>query len=182
MTRWVSFYAAGIPGPGGSKIAAHNKVTEKTWVRDAGGKKTKEWRKAVALEARRWFPRNPKFVDTPLIVDCRFELRRPKNHFTAKGELRDDAPKYPIVQPDSTKLFRSTEDALQDIAFDNDSRIVAQHVSKVYAPLHRSKQEAMTGWLREDQSDVVKQVSKLYFQRSGAKITISEVTPDVRSA
>jgi Holliday junction resolvase RusA-like endonuclease len=125
----VSFFVRGEPAPGGSKNAfvPTNKQTGEPFrgpggriivnVVDAGGERTKEWRKRVAWEGKAHFRGSP--VNLPLQVALTFYLRRPKAHFTLNG-LRPDAPEFHMQTPDVIKLARSTEDALTGIAWLDD--------------------------------------------------------------
>jgi Holliday junction resolvase RusA-like endonuclease len=74
----------------------------------------------------------PPFVGEPLRLYIVFRLARPSGHWGKRG-LRPGAPAYPCTKPDLSKLVRSTEDTLTGIVYDDDSRIVAVAVEKVYA-------------------------------------------------
>lgn len=130
----LRFFAPGIPAPGGSKTAMRNRHTGKPFVRDAC-KRNKPWRDTVAsfaLEAM--VGRRP--MDGPLSVTFVFILPRPKAHFfdgKKTGQLRPTAPNYHSVRPDTTKLIRSTEDALTGLVWTDDAVISEQRASKVYA-------------------------------------------------
>jgi len=62
-----------------------------------------------------------------------FQFVRPKSHYTAKGALRDAAPRH-VGKPDIDKLCRAVLDALTGIAYADDSQVVALDASKVYGP------------------------------------------------
>ena len=128
----VSFFVLGTPKPGGSKKAIHHKTTGRIIVMDDGGKATKDWRKAVATEALRHF-KQP--LHGPLSVRCCLRLPRPKAHYKSDGvTLRDWAVNMqPTTRPDATKLWRSTEDAMTGIVWNDDAQIVYQVVYKVYS-------------------------------------------------
>jgi Holliday junction resolvase RusA-like endonuclease len=74
----------------------------------------------------------PPFVGEPLSLRIVFRLVRPAGHWGKRG-LRPGAPAYPCTKPDLSKLVRATEDTLTGIVYDDDSRIVAVAVEKVYA-------------------------------------------------
>lgn len=74
----------------------------------------------------------PPFVGVPLRLWLTFRLVRPAGHWGAKG-LRPSAPPFPASKPDLSKLLRATEDTLTGIVFDDDSRIVAATLAKVWA-------------------------------------------------
>jgi Holliday junction resolvase RusA-like endonuclease len=62
-----------------------------------------------------------------------FRMPRPKAHYKASGEIKADAPWFPIVRPDLTKLLRSTEDAMTGIVWHDDSQIVEQNIHRTYS-------------------------------------------------
>lgn len=74
----------------------------------------------------------PVFVATPVRVTIEFRMRRPAGHWGKRG-LRPAAPLFPAVKPDIDKLARATLDSLTGSIFDDDSRIVALAVTKVWA-------------------------------------------------
>lgn len=123
----------GIPQPGGSKkgFVVNDKYTGKARaVVTEDNKKSKPWRNDVQWMAKLVMKAGP--LRGPLAVEFVFILARPKGHLGARG-LRPSAPPYPDVKPDTTKLTRSTEDALKGIAWVDDSQIVDQHARKIYA-------------------------------------------------
>lgn len=134
----ITFYVAGIPAPGGSKrgfaIRKGGVLTGQVAIVEAGGQRTKDWRQACVQAAHDVRPPEP--FRGPLRVNFIFTMPRTKAHFyTSKarhGELKADAPIYPITKPDRTKLTRSTEDAFKGILWADDSQIVAGLTGKVY--------------------------------------------------
>jgi Holliday junction resolvase RusA-like endonuclease len=123
----------GIPQPGGSKkgfVVADKYTGKARAVVTEDNKKSKPWRNDVQWMAKLVMLAGP--LRGPLAVEFVFILPRPKGHMGAKG-LRPSAPPYPAVKPDTTKLTRSTEDALKGIAWVDDSQIVDQHARKIYA-------------------------------------------------
>jgi Holliday junction resolvase RusA-like endonuclease len=127
----ISFFAAGVPKPGGSKTAFMNPKTHKVIVMDSC-KKNKEWRQCVAVFAREAYQGEP--IEGPVNLDVIFLMPRPKTHLNSKGILKKSAPYEHTKKPDLTKLLRSTEDALVQDAhiLKDDSQIVDQHVTKGY--------------------------------------------------
>lgn len=128
----INFVAMGLPSPAGSKNAFRNKYTGKIVVVDAGGKKTKDWRKVVANSARIAM-KGHDFLVPPLGLIIEFRMPRPKSHYKASGEIKADAPFYPIVRPDITKLLRSTEDAMTGIVYHDDAHIAEQNIHRTYS-------------------------------------------------
>lgn len=124
----ITFFAPGIPQPGGSKKAFFNKHTGRAVVVE-DAKKNAPWRttvQAFALDAHQGPP-----LKGPLVLLVTFVMPRPAGHFGTKG-VRPGAPRFPAVRPDATKLLRSTEDALSGLVWVDDSQIVDQHVRKIY--------------------------------------------------
>lgn len=134
----IQFFVQGNPSPGGSKrgfMSRHpSKKTGKHFVvmQDMGGQNTENWRANCAFFARQAFKDQPPF-NCPMQVHFEFFRTRPKNHYNARGELKTTAPMYQTGAPDTTKLIRSTEDALKNIAWADDALIVKQMASKDYA-------------------------------------------------
>ena len=120
----IAFFVPSTPRPGGSKrYVGHGRIIEDC-------KKNKDWRACVALSAFEHFP-------SPLLgalsVAITFYMPRPKGHFRKDGSLKPKAPMYHTTKPDTTKLVRSTEDALTGIAWHDDAQVVEQRASKRYA-------------------------------------------------
>jgi crossover junction endodeoxyribonuclease RusA len=92
--------------------------------------KVKPWREAVRLEA---LATGLAISDQPIYLHLLFRFRRPKGHWSAKGELKPSAPKTIITRPDIDKLARSTLDALTGVLFADDSQVAFLVASKEYA-------------------------------------------------
>lgn len=135
MKRCFDFFVPGLPAPGGSKrgfrVGNHISIVE------AGGQKTKNWRAVVALAASATRAKlGGGLLEGPVQATVMFYMPRPKGHFgsgTNSGKLKALAPRFPISKPDTTKLWRSTEDACTGILWKDDAQVVDQHVRKVYA-------------------------------------------------
>lgn len=143
----VSFFVPGEPAPGGSKTYIplrykSGKLVIKTL---AGGKEfpvgkmidagkgNAKWKKCVATYARQAYSGPP--VDCPLGLCIVFYRVRPKGHMGTgrnAGTIKASAPRWPAVMPDTTKLLRSTEDALTGIIWTDDARVVDGHEFKRY--------------------------------------------------
>ena len=138
----IQFTVLGTPAPKGSARAMKNKYTGKAQLVPGGSQKNREamrsWShdvRSAAIAARaRTLPltERPCFVNTPLHVAIRFYLARPASHWGKKGVL-PSAPLFPAKKPDIDKLVRATLDAMTGIIFDDDSRIVALKVLKLWA-------------------------------------------------
>lgn len=142
----IRFFCSGHPAPGGSKSAfvPTNRVTGEPYrkneriivnVVEAGGKKTKEWRQAVAAAAFQAMKTADAVPLTGAIeMELIFQMPRPKSHYRSNGLiLRPDAPHCHVTRPDLTKLVRSTEDACKGILWQDDGQVVKQSVEKFYS-------------------------------------------------
>jgi Holliday junction resolvase RusA-like endonuclease len=133
--RVIHFFVAGIPRPGGSKkifgIRKGGIHTGRFIVTDAGGQANKDWRASVvhegslAMEGRH-------LLTGPLKVTLSFGMPRPKAHFRANGEVKENAPHYHANAPDLLKLTRTIEDALTKVVWFDDSQIVVERLRKLY--------------------------------------------------
>jgi len=139
MTQSLTFFVHGLPAPGGSKkgFAVFNKATGKhRSVITDDAKRNKDWKAMVAYAAGEAMQAGVCVFRGPVEVEVTFYMPRPKGHYrTGKnaGTLKDSAPKYPITKPDTTKLWRSTEDAMKSIVWLDDSQVVDQYIRRRYA-------------------------------------------------
>jgi crossover junction endodeoxyribonuclease RusA len=121
----VKLIVHGMPIPQGSKtgfvIGGRAVLTD-----GKKGPALKEWRMAIAGEARRWLQEtNAAPLSGPVAMRVTFYLPRPKS-----------APRkvlYPATRPDLDKLVRSVFDSLQGIIYSEDSRIVDIDARKRFA-------------------------------------------------
>lgn len=138
----ISFLVRGFPAPKGSMRAAGNQVIPsgnpgnaanlrswQTCLREAAAKAVDD---LVGVGAQ-----TIPFMGVPLRLTIEFRMQRPMGHYVKKGpnagQLRPNAPKWPISKPDTSKLLRSTEDDLNKLVFDDDARIAETLMRKVYA-------------------------------------------------
>lgn len=128
----VWFDVDGTPAPGGSKNAFRNRCTGRIVVVDAGGKRNRDWRAAVAAAGRAAMA-GRDMPAPPLMLTVVFRMPRPQAHLNRHGKLRRSSPVLPVSRPDLTKLLRSTEDALTGIVYADDAAIAEQWVAKLYA-------------------------------------------------
>jgi Holliday junction resolvase RusA-like endonuclease len=126
----------GSPAPKGSgrAIMLGGKARHIASGSDVNAKRLRAWDTAVreAAAAAVGYVLTPTFVGVPLRLWITFRLVRPAGHWGKRG-LRPGAAPFPTTKPDLSKLVRSTEDTLTGIVFDDDSRIVAATVVKVWA-------------------------------------------------
>jgi len=125
----------GKPQPAGSKrvLPAGGRPGGRPLVVDSN-KNAKEWKRAVAQAA------GEKRGDRPLLegalrLTVLFYMPRPKGHYGTgrnAGVLKNGAPPYPTVKPDTTKLLRAVEDALTAVVWRDDTQVVSQWAGKLY--------------------------------------------------
>ena len=132
----MRFWVAGEPKPGGSKRGFYNAKLKRVMITEACGK-TKNWRASVAQCAyEAWKPtKDVQILFGPLRVRFEFVFLRPKSHYGSgakAGVVKASAPPFPAGRPDTTKLIRSTEDALTGILWRDDAQIVTQYATKRY--------------------------------------------------
>lgn len=123
----------GHPAPQGSKRHVGKGVMVES------SKHVKPWREDVrqaALAALSLQIGGP--LDGPLVARMVFTLQRPRSHYrTGRNAhlLRDAAPLRPAGYPDTSKLLRSTEDALKSGGAIRDDSLIVEYTraAKVYA-------------------------------------------------
>lgn len=117
----MTIHVYGIPAPQGSKRhVGGGRMVESS-------KKVKPWRESVKWAAVDAFGHLPRpIVSGPVRLTITFILPRPKR---PKCSLPDRTP-------DLSKLIRSTEDALTEVAaWEDDARVVEVFARKVYVEL-----------------------------------------------
>jgi len=124
----IHFTVPGIAAPQGSKKAFCTKGGRIALVESSPN--VKPYRASVASAA---YAAGAKVLHGPIFITVVFQFVRPKSHYTAKGALRDAAPRH-VGKPDIDKLCRAVLDALTGIAYQDDSQVVALDASKVYGP------------------------------------------------
>lgn len=127
----INFTVIGTPKPAGSKRAFLNPKTKRIVVVD-DCKTGRDWKasvQAAAIEAM--CGDDP--ATGPLGLHVVFYLPRPKSHFRKDGTVRESAPVWHDIRPDSTKLLRCIEDAMTGVVWRDDAQVVSQEVAKVYA-------------------------------------------------
>jgi Holliday junction resolvase RusA-like endonuclease len=136
----IQFEVLGSPAPKGSSRAIYSEKLGRAFNVPSGSNvnrdRMKTWDAAVR-EAAKAVVGNvtaPPFVMVPLVVTIIFRLARPADHWSKKGGLKDWArDARPHFKPDIDKLTRSTLDAMAGTVFDDDARIVACQMNKIYA-------------------------------------------------
>lgn len=130
----ITFFAPGIPAPGGSKrFVGHSKTTGRAILIDAAGERNKNWRSIVALCGRAEMKNTGAVFNGPLRVKFDFIMPRRKGDLNKYGDVKPSAPFYHTTKPDALKLARSTEDALTGIVWNDDAQTAMLEISKRYA-------------------------------------------------
>jgi Holliday junction resolvase RusA-like endonuclease len=127
----MEFWVAGEPKPGGSKRGFYNAKLKRVMMTEDCDK-TKNWRASVAQCAAEVAK---EVFQGPLRVQFKFVFLRPKGHYgtgSKAGVVKASAPAFPSGRPDTTKLIRSTEDALTGILWRDDAQVVTQYATKRY--------------------------------------------------
>lgn len=122
----LSFTVRGLPAPQGSKNAFRNRHTGRIQQVESS-KKVAPWRSDVRDAALEAIGDGWQLLDGPLEVAMTFTFRRPKGHFrTGRNAhlLSSRATARPQGVPDLSKLVRSTEDALNEVVWVDDARVV----------------------------------------------------------
>lgn len=128
----LAFQVYGTPRPGGSKRPFRNKHTGRIALVESG-KHTPEWRADVRAAAEAAMQANGvPLMAGPLRLRAVFKLARPKGHYRKSGEVKPGAPDHPATKPDTTKLLRALEDALNGLVWLDDAQIVSQCAEKQY--------------------------------------------------
>lgn len=132
------FRVFGEPSPQGSKIPGVSSKTGKKFVRDQGGQKLKDWRKAVTEAARvvraALHPEQmieegvPTFgKEVAVSVQIVLYVPRPPSVPVRKRAL-------PSVKPDLDKMIRAILDAMKDaLVYKDDGQVVKIWAIKQYA-------------------------------------------------
>ena len=144
-TMVFSITIEGVAQPAGSKQAfvPTNKKTGQPY-RDAHGRiivnvvddnpKSNGWKKHVATMAQRAWGCKP-LLNGPLFVQIIFYRERIDGHFGSgrnSVQIKQSADAFPQTRPDVLKLARGVEDALTNVIWGDDSRIVDEVLSKRY--------------------------------------------------
>lgn len=126
----LKFSVIGNPKGAGSKRGFLNKKTGGIILVDATD--NTDWRNAVTLAAAKAMNGRVPTIN-PVIMRVIFKARRPKYHYNSQGAISDRyRNEWPTSAPDSTKLIRCLEDAMQRVVYANDSQVVVQSVAKIY--------------------------------------------------
>ena len=138
----LTFTAFGAPAPSGSKTRGTS-PSGVTYLRPAS-KRQKPWQADVAQAAGIAMMGRP-LLEGPLRLDVIFFRPRPKDHYKASGGLsaKGERSRYPTSAPDTTKLVRAVEDAIQGIVVRNDASFVKLRATKAWGEPARAMVEVL---------------------------------------
>lgn len=128
------FRVEGIAVPQGSMVAFVSATTGRAMMKPNNEKALKAWRQHVAQSASAARPpwlREP--ADGSIYVALAFVRERGEDYLSDGVTLRKGARRFPDTAPDIDKLTRAMLDALTDVAFTNDARVVTCLATKRYA-------------------------------------------------
>lgn len=130
----ITVFIPGVPASAGSKEFKGLDKHGKAIIRDSC-KGNDQWKKDVALHVQKamreaGYKAAPE--GSPVVVNAIFYLKRPKSDYKKDGTLKPDADMYHTKKPDTTKLFRSFEDALKIVSWNDDSQVSVQSAKKMY--------------------------------------------------
>lgn len=125
----VAFTVYGTPVPQGSKTAFM--AGGRPVVVEQGRAKLRPWRAQVA-DAAAQAMNGGGLMAGPVMVELYAYMPRPKRHYRANGELREDAPEWVGVRPDLDKLVRAVLDGLSGVVFRDDAQVAGLATEKTY--------------------------------------------------
>ena len=88
-------------------------------------------KESFLVQAMQHKPEKP--IDQPIGLFLSFRFSRPKSHFTAKGMLKESAPKMHTSRPDVDNLAKFVADALNEVFWRDDALICRLSAEKVYS-------------------------------------------------
>ena len=90
--------------------------------------KMREYKRLVSIRAKEAMNKAGarKPLDCPFLLGVEVFIPRPKAHYDSKGKLKDSAPAYPITKPDFGNYEKGIEDAMNNIVYTDDARLVGR--------------------------------------------------------
>lgn len=133
----IQIKVLGIPAPQGSKntfaVKKGGVYTGRT-VTFEQSRAVEPWREAIRHECQQ---HDGRYGSGPVSVDILFWMPRPKGHYRTgrySHLLKESAPRYHSVKPDTDKLIRAVLDAItQGGVIHDDSQAAVIHAEKHYA-------------------------------------------------
>lgn len=127
----LEFRINGVPQPRGSKKPITGRGRRRGLLIDDNAQ-SGPWMEVVSFYAKRAM-RERELIrpfDGPLCLKAIFFRERPASHYSKRGGLLPSAPAFPATKPDCSKLMRAIEDAMNQIVYDDDGRLVDSWPSK----------------------------------------------------
>ncbi len=147
---WFVFTVLGTPIGKGSFRAVQRKGSKFAQLINANPK-TKQWQHSVCKAAQSY---GISPLECPFRLALVFRVARPKGHFSTSKRLccwtlLPSAPGLPTVRGggDVDKFGRTILDALEGVAYDNDSRVVSLACDKIYADQHNPPGVHISGYI-----------------------------------
>jgi Holliday junction resolvase RusA-like endonuclease len=136
---FVRFVVPGVAQPRGSKTIGR-KCDGSSFIRD-DNPESKRWMSTVSKAAKAAMSEhNKRPTGKPVLLMLTVYRTRPKGHFGTgrnASQVKASAPAYPATKPDTTKLVRGIEDALNEIVWTDDAIVVEQRTSKRWGAVPR---------------------------------------------
>ncbi len=127
----ISFYVQGEPRPQPRPRAFARKMGDKYVARVYEAGSAEHWKQAIAIAAKE--AGLTKF-DGAVSLELRFNLKRPKAHFTSKGTIKPSAPRQHTQRGDLDNYEKAVLDCLTRVgAWQDDSFVVQKFSSKDWA-------------------------------------------------
>ena len=126
----IRFSVAGQLQTQGSKKAFMRPGMARPVVVDDNKPQLRNWRSDVMTAAREAWTGG--ILDGDVSLRLTFYLSRPKAHYRSNGDLKPTAPRTCPKKPDIDKLIRAVLDALTDVIWSDDSRVVRIEAEKLY--------------------------------------------------
>jgi len=148
-------FVPGEPKPGGSKRALLARGSKRPVVVD-DCKKTKDWQTNVRHFAYQAY--EGPLQEGALRLTVTFYLVRARSHYGTgrnRNRLKPSAPPDPNRRPDTTKLLRSTEDALTGLVWRDDAQIIEHYTFKRWGPKPGAQIMVETIGARQNEEDAM---------------------------
>jgi Holliday junction resolvase RusA-like endonuclease len=126
----IIFFVPGLPIAKGSAKGFYNKHLNRVMITQTNSDKQKPWASMISYTAQEC---GVTISDKAVFIGLLFQFPRPKKHFRANGQLRDDAPVHHCTKPDVDKTARCVFDALTGIAWRDDSQAHITEARKIYS-------------------------------------------------
>lgn len=146
----ITFFVQGLPRPAGSKTIMPIPSTRcavcgrSDVVLTDANRSSADWKREVARLGRMAAKCESWTIAAgPLEMICVFVMPRPKGDWLTDGKSLSSRARADHLQaPDTLKLMRAIEDALQAVLYVNDSQIVSEYIQKRWCEFDGNDVEA----------------------------------------